>query len=146
MAASPQAYALLLYPGVTERKGCLAGWRLPGQSLYDGLTQDEALYHWTLFYKKKKKLAKTAEFQEASGETSLAGVVAEFLAAKAEAGESQPTPCGYNTAVRAAEDLGWIGPVVHQLHKRIAQAASKVGLQPYLPPEGFCFLLERAEL
>ena len=23
--------------------------------MYDGLTQDEALYHWTLFYKKRKK-------------------------------------------------------------------------------------------
>ena len=31
-------------------------------------------------------------------------------------------------------------------HKRIALAASKVGLQPYLPPEGLCVLVERAEL
>ena len=54
--------------------------------------------------------------------------------------------CGYNAAVRTAEDLGWIGPVVQQLHKRIAQVASKVGFEPYLPPEGSCVLVERAEL
>ena len=30
--------------------------------------------------------------------------------------------------------------MVQQLHKRIAQAASKVALQPYLPPEGLCVL------
>ena len=48
--------------------------------------------------------------------------------------------------MRAAEDLGWIGPTVQQLHKRIAQGASKVGLQPYLPLEGLCVLVERAEL
>ena len=58
-----------------------------------------------------QKLAKIAEFQEAFGETSLARVLAGFLA-----------------------------------DKRIAQAASKVGLQPYLPPEGLCVLVERAEL
>ena len=92
-----------------------------------------------------QKLANFAEFQEASGEASLAGVLAEFLAARAEAGERQSTLRGYNAAVRAAEDLGWIAPTVQQLHKRIAQAASKVGLQPYLPPEGLCVLVERAE-
>ena len=81
----------------------------------------------------------------ASGEASLAGVLAGFLAARAEAGERQSTLRGDNAAVRAAEDLGWIGPTVQQLHKRIAQAASKVGLQPYLPPEGLCVLVERAE-
>ena len=48
--------------------------------------------------------------------------------------------------MRAAEDLGWIGPVVHQLHKRIVQATSWVGFQPYLPFEGLCVLVERAEL
>ena len=42
-----------------------------------------------------QKLAKIAEFQEASGETSLAGVPAEFLAAKAEAGERQSTLRGH---------------------------------------------------
>ena len=92
-----------------------------------------------------QKMAKIAEFQEASGEASLAGVLAEFLAARAEAGARQSTLRGYNAAVRAAEDLGWIGTTVQQLHKRIAQAASKVGLQPYLPPEGLCVLVERAE-
>ena len=50
------------------------------------------------------------------------------------------------TRLRAAEDLGSIGSVVQQLHKHIAQAASKVGLQPYFPPEGLCILVERAEL
>ena len=60
-----------------------------------------------------RKLAKNAEFQEATAETSLDGVLAEFLAAKAEAGKRQSTLRGYNAAVRAAEDLGWIGPVVH---------------------------------
>ena len=76
----------------------------------------------------------------------MAGVLAEFLAARAEASERQSTVCGYNAAVRAAGDLGWIGLVVHQLHKRIAQAVSKVGFQPYLPLEGLCVLVERAEL
>ena len=61
-------------------------------------------------------------------------------------GERQSTLRGYNAAVRAAEDVGWIGRTVQQLHKRIAQAASKVGLQRYLPPEGLCVLVERAEL
>ena len=42
----------------------------------------------------------------------MAGVLADFLAAKAEAGERQSTLRGYNAVVRAAEDLGWIGPVV----------------------------------
>ena len=93
-----------------------------------------------------QKLAKIAEFHEASGETSLAQVLAGFLAARAEAGERQSTLRGYNAAVRAAEDLGWIGPTVQWLHKRIAQAASKVGLQPHLPPKGLCALVERAEL
>ena len=93
-----------------------------------------------------QKLAKIAEFEEAPAGTSLARVLAGFLAARAEAGERQSTLRGYNAAVRAAEDLGWIGPTVQQLHKRIAQAASKVGLQPYLPPEGLCVLVERAEL
>ena len=93
-----------------------------------------------------QKLAKIAEFQEAFGETSLVRVLAGFLAARAEAGERQSTLRGYNAAVRAAKDLGWIGPTVQQLHKHIAQAASKVGLQPYLPPEGLCVLVERAEL
>ena len=51
---------------------------------------------------------------------------------------------GYNAAVRAAEDLGWIGPVVQQIHKRIAQGASRVGFQPSLAPEGLCVLLKRA--
>ena len=80
-----------------------------------------------------QKLAKIAEFQEASGETSLARVLAGFLAARAEVGERQSTLRGYNAAVRAAEDFGLIGPTVQQLHKHIAQAASKVGLQPYFP-------------
>ena len=93
-----------------------------------------------------QKLAKIAEFLEASRETSLAKVLAGFLAARAEAGETRSTLRGYNAAVRAAEDLGWIGPTVQQLHTHIAQAASKVGLQPYLPPEGLCVLFERAEL
>ena len=38
--------------------------------------------------------------------------MAQFLAAKAEAGERQATLRGYNGAVRAAEDLGWIGQLV----------------------------------
>ena len=66
----------------------------------------------------------------------LAGVLAEFLAAEAEAGERQSILPGYNTAVRAAEDLPWIGPVLQQIHKRIAHAVSQVGFQPYFPPEG----------
>ena len=73
-------------------------------------------------------------------------MLAEFLAAKGEAGEGQSTLRGYNAAVRAAEDLGWVRPVVCGLHKRIAQAAPKVDLQPYLPPKGLCVLVERAEL
>ena len=77
---------------------------------------------------------------------SLAGVLAEFLAARAEASEGQSTLCGYTAAMQAAEDLGRIGPVIHQLPKRIAQAASKVGFQPYFPPQGLCVLLKRAEL
>ena len=76
----------------------------------------------------------------------MARVLAEFLAARAVAGERHSTLHGYNAAVRAAEDLGWIGPVVQQLHKCIAQAASKVGFQPYSPPEGLCILVESAEL
>ena len=56
----------------------------------------------------------------ASGETSMAGVPTEFVAAKAAAGERQSTLRGYNAALRAAKDLGWIGSVIHQLHKRIA--------------------------
>ena len=93
-----------------------------------------------------QKLAKIAEFQESSREASLARVLAEFLAARAEAGEQQSTLRGYDVPVRAAEDLGWIGPTVQQLHKRIAQAPCKVGLQPYLPPEGLCVLVDRAQL
>ena len=93
-----------------------------------------------------QKLAKIAEFQEASGAMSLAGVLAEFLATRAEASERHSTLRGYSVAVRAAKDLRWIGPVVHQLHKRIAQAVSKMGFQPYLPPEGLCVLVQRAEL
>ena len=93
-----------------------------------------------------QKLAKIAEFYKASGETSLARVLAGFLAAMAEAGERQSTLRGYNAALRAAQDLGWIGPTVQQPHKRVAQAASKVGVQPYLPPEGLCVLVKRAEL
>ena len=92
------------------------------------------------------EIGQDAEFQEATRETSLARVLAQFLAAKAEAGERQSTLCGYNAAVRAAKYLGWIGVVAHQLHKRIAQAASKLGFQPYLPPDGLCVLMERAEL
>ena len=92
------------------------------------------------------KLAKIAEFQEAYGETSLVGVLAEFLAVRAEADGRQSTLHRYNAAVRAAEDLGWVGPVVHQLHKRIAEDASKVGFRPYLPPEGWCVLVERAQM
>ena len=67
-----------------------------------------------------QELAKIAEFQEAPGEASLARVVAGFLADRAEAGQRQSTLRGYNAAVRAAEDLGWIGPTVQQPHKRIA--------------------------
>ena len=93
-----------------------------------------------------QKLAKIAEFEETSGQTSLARVLAGFLAATAEVRERQSTLHGYIAAVRAAEDLSWIGPTVQQLHKRIAQAASKVGLQPSLPLEGLCVLVERAEL
>ena len=89
---------------------------------------------------------KIADFQEASGETWMAGVLAEFVVARAAADERQSTPRGYNAAVQAAEDLGWIGYAVHQQHKRIAQAASKVGFHPYLPPEGLCVLVERAEV
>ena len=74
-----------------------------------------------------QKLAKIAEFQEASGEASMAWVPAEFMVARTEAGERQSTLRGNNAAVRAAEDLGWSGLVVQPLHKRIAQAASKVG-------------------
>ena len=92
-----------------------------------------------------QKLAKIAEFQEATGEASLSRVLAEFLAAKAEAGERQSTQRGYFAAVRAAEDFGWVGPVVQQLHKRIVQAASWVGFQPYLPSEGLCLVVERVE-
>ena len=40
------------------------------------------------------------------GTLLLAQVLAEFLAAKAEAGERSPTLRGYNTAVRATEDVG----------------------------------------
>ena len=76
----------------------------------------------------------------------MARVLAEFLAARAEAGERQSTLRGYNAAVQADEDVGWIGSVVHQMHKRIAQAASKVGFQPSLPPKGLCILMERAGL
>ena len=93
-----------------------------------------------------RKLAKIAELQEAAGEASLAGVLAELLAAKAEAGERQSNLRGYNATVRYAQDLGWIGPVVQQLHKRIAQAPSQVGFQPYLPPEGLCVVVEKAEV
>ena len=50
----------------------------------------------------------------------------------AEAGEPQSTVRRYNVALRAAEQLGCAGPVVQQIHKRIAQAASRVGFQPYL--------------
>ena len=93
-----------------------------------------------------QNLAKITEFQVTSGEASLARVLAEFLAARAEAGEQQSTLRGHNAAVRADEDLGWIGPTVQQLQKHVAQATSKVGLQPYLPHEGLCVLMERAEL
>ena len=93
-----------------------------------------------------QKLAKIAEFHLDSGETSLARVLLGFLAARAEARERQSTLRGYNAAVRATEDLGWIRPTVQRPHKRIAQAASKEGLQPYLPPEGLCVLAERAEV
>ena len=92
------------------------------------------------------KLAKIAEFQAASGETSMAGALVENLAARSAGGERQSTVPGYNAAVRAAEDLGWIGSVVQHLHKRIPNAASKVGFQPYLPPGGLCVLVERAQL
>ena len=44
--------------------------------------------------------------------SSLAEILIEFLAAKAEAGERQSTLRSYNVAVRAAEDLGWIDWVV----------------------------------
>ena len=88
---------------------------------------------WRAGTRRSQKLAQIADFQEASGEMSMGGVLAEFLAARAAAGVRQSTLRGYNAAVRAAEDLGWIGSVVHQLHKCIAQAASKVGFQPYLP-------------
>ena len=91
-------------------------------------------------------LARITEFQEASGEASGAWVLVEVLPARAEAGEQQSTLRGYHVAVRTAEDLRWIGPVVQQLQKRIAQAASKVGFQPYFPPEGLCVLAERAEI
>ena len=37
-----------------------------------------------------------------------------------------------------------MGPVVQQVHKRI-KLASKVGLQPYLPLEGSCALLEKSQ-
>ena len=50
----------------------------------------------------------------------MAQVLAEFPATRAEAGERQSTLRGCNAAVRAAEDLGWIGPTVQHLHKRIA--------------------------
>ena len=63
----------------------------------------------------------------------MAGVLAEILAPRAEVGERQSTLRRYNAAVRAAKDLGVIGAVVQQLHKRITQAVSKVGCQPYLP-------------
>ena len=46
-----------------------------------------------------RKLAKIAEFQKASRETSMAGVMAEFLVARAAAGERQSTLRGYNAAV-----------------------------------------------
>ena len=39
-----------------------------------------------------------------------------------------------------------IGPVVQELHKRIAQAASWLGFQPYLPPQGLCVVVERAKV
>ena len=68
------------------------------------------------------------------------------MVARPEAGEGTSTLRGYHAAVPAAEDLGSIGPTIQQLHKRIAQAVSKPGLQPYLPPEGLCVLVERAEL
>ena len=55
-----------------------------------------------------QKLATIAEFQETSGEASMPRVRAEFVAARAEAGERQSTLRGYNAAVRAAEALSWI--------------------------------------
>ena len=88
-----------------------------------------------------KKLAKLAEYQEQAGTEAVAEVLAEFLAAKAEAGERQATLRGYIAAIRAVEDLEWIDPIVRSRHKRIAQAASKVGRQPYLALGGLCALL-----
>ena len=88
-----------------------------------------------------KKLAKLAEYQEQAGTEAVAKVLAEFVAAKAEAGERQATLRGYIAAIRAVEDLEWIDPIVRSRHKRIAQTASKVGRQPYLALGGLCALL-----
>ena len=55
-----------------------------------------------------------------------------------------PPPRGYNLRYNAGHLRSLIGVVMHQLRKRIVQAASRVGFRPYLPPKGICVLLERA--
>ena len=77
-----------------------------------------------------QKLAKLAEFQERMGTSSLTKVLAEFLVAKAGAGEHQSTLRGYNMAVWAAQALGWIDGVVCRVHKRM-QHVIAMGLVPF---------------
>ena len=107
-------------------------WHMPGNEDAPNGPDAWAALSWRAGTRRAyaPKLAKIAEFQEASGEMSMAGVLAEFLAARVVAGERQSTLRGYNAAVRAAEDRGWIGSVLQQPRKRIAQATSKVGFQP----------------
>ena len=74
-----------------------------------------------------QKLAKIAEFQDATGEASLVGVLAGFLAAKAEAGERQSTTQDTACAMRLCSC--W---TTHPTHPR-SSAARTAALYPWAP-------------
>ena len=89
-----------------------------------------------------QKLAKIADFQEASRETSMAGILAEFLAARAAAGESCVDTMRRCEPLRISDGLGLSSINCTSALRRLRLRWAR----PYLPPEGLCVLVEIADL
>ena len=70
--------------------------------------------------------------------------LSEYLSAKVSGGMAQSTLRNVVSAVRGAEDLGILPPIVLPIHWTLAKAGQSLGRQPYFTPPMLAFLCQLA--
>ena len=70
--------------------------------------------------------------------------LSEYLSAKVSSGVARSTLRNVVSAVRGAEDLGFLPPTVLPIHWRLAKGGLSLGRQPYFSPPAVSFLAQSA--